>query len=833
DDWFFSPPLQLSAGTTYGVEFYYRALRSYRSEQMEVFWGTAPSPAGMTGGQIWSSPGFTNTDYAGALTTAVTPATAGVYYIGWHATSPNGEGIHVDDVGVGIPPSSCAGNPLPADGATGVGRNADLSWSAAADATGYKLYFGTDSPPTNLANGIDLGNATTYDPGSMAYGALHTWRIVPYNAYGEAAGCPAWSFTTEANPVLVTTFPYTENFDGVTAPALPDGWEVANGATANDVRWATNTAHPRSSPNAMAIAYDPDSALDDWFFSPPLQLTAGRVYQVKFYRRARNSDYTERLEVLWGTAPTAAGMTGGQIWNDSFSGTTYSQETTSLFTPAASGVYFIGWHGYSLANKRGIYVDDISLALTLDCPTNPTPADGATGVDVDANLSWSGATGATGYRVYFGTDNPPTNIANGALALMPSYNAPPLADGTPHYWRIKPYNADGEITNCPVWSFTTLSHDYGAGGGYNFANSTPGAAGSPWGQPTYQWIAEQSHEVTAWTSGNANDGYVTVDLAPYLGGAGFPFFGTTYTSLHIGSNGLLAFGSPPSTTSYGTDSFPSTTNPDNLLAGAWMNLDLSHGFLYSDAHLYYGGDATRFVVTYWHAHQYSLIGSPNYVTFQIILYPTGRIVAQYNQAESYGTTSGVLTSIEGDAIIGIENVDGTQGIGYRVNGAGGPMFGSDLALAMAPVGVPLAVDLAGFAAEAQSNQVVVTWETVSELNNAGFNLYRSSLADGAGRALLAFVPAQSPGSTAGASYRYADAGVAAGQTYWYWLEDVDLSGATTLHGPVSATANTPTAVTLGSMAASHSQGPAGLPPAALPAAAALALAAIYPLRRRR
>ena len=39
--------------------------------------------------------------------------------------------------------------------------------------------------------------------------------------------------------------------------------------------------------------------------------------------------------------------------------------------------------------------------------------------------------------------------------------------------------------------------------------------------------------------------------------------------------------------------------------------------------------------------------------------------------------------------------------------------------------------------------------------------------------------------------------VRTGQTHWYWLEDIDLSGATTLHGPVSVTMQTPTAVRLG------------------------------------
>ena len=123
---------------------------------------------------------------------------------------------------------------------------------------------------------------------------------------------------------------------------------------------------------------------------------------------------------------------------------------------------------------------------------------------------------------------------------------------------------------------------------------------------------------------------------------------------------------------------------------------------------------------------------------------------------------------------------------------------------------PLAVTLASFSAEPNVDRVTVDWETVSELDNAGFNLYRS--ADAAGPlTLLAYLPSQAPGSTAGAAYSYDDLDVQPGQTYWYTLEDVSLSGATTLHGPVSATVQAPTAVTLGDLQATPAANVAGLP----------------------
>ena len=99
---------------------------------------------------------------------------------------------------------------------------------------------------------------------------------------------------------------------------------------------------------------------------------------------------------------------------------------------------------------------------------------------------------------------------------------------------------------------------------------------------------------------------------------------------------------------------------------------------------------------------------------------------------------------------------------------------------------PLAATLVSFTAEAEENQVLVSWETASEIDTLGFTIYRSDGADNE-LAVLAFVPSQSPGSTAGAAYTYADAGVAAGQTYWYWLESVDLAGVTRMHGPVQVT----------------------------------------------
>ena len=131
--------------------------------------------------------------------------------------------------------------------------------------------------------------------------------------------------------------------------------------------------------------------------------------------------------------------------------------------------------------------------------------------------------------------------------------------------------------------------------------------------------------------------------------------------------------------------------------------------------------------------------------------------------------------------------------------------------------------------------MLVAWETLSEVDTAGFNLYRS-LSEGGERTLLASVPAQGPGSPAGALYSYQDTNVSASQAYWYWLEHVSLGGATTLAGSVSVIYQAPTAVTLSGIDAGQSPLPVpapAVPMGALPAVAGLAMAVVYALRRRR
>jgi len=88
----------------------------------------------------------------------------------------------------------------PSNGSTNNGINSDIDWNAAARATSYDVYFGTDSTPDG---GEFLGNTASsiwFLP-ALNYDTVYYWQIVARNSAGTTAGA-VWSFRTEVAPFV-------------------------------------------------------------------------------------------------------------------------------------------------------------------------------------------------------------------------------------------------------------------------------------------------------------------------------------------------------------------------------------------------------------------------------------------------------------------------------------------------------------------------------------------------------------------------------------------------------------------------------------------------------
>jgi len=131
--------------------------------------------------------------------------------------------------------------------------------------------------------------------------------------------------------------------------------------------------------------------------------------------------------------------------------------------------------------------------------TNPEPGDGASGQNIDVDLSWTADPTATAHDVYFGTDAaslPPVSLDQAGT----TYDPGTLAANTTYYWRIDEKNAGG-LTTGAVWSFTTAP--------------APGAASSPIPADGLSDL-DPASIVLSWTAGSdatSHDVYLGTDQA--------------------------------------------------------------------------------------------------------------------------------------------------------------------------------------------------------------------------------------------------------------------------------------------------------------------------------
>jgi hypothetical protein len=235
--------------------------------------------------------------------------------------------------------------------------------------TSYKLFVGTDYPPTNLANGIDVGNTFSYSlTEELEYSTAYNWQIVPTNEQGDATDCPIWTFTTQGDIVIDFNYvdEYFEGFEDAEVGYLPIGMTYADNNN-DDSYWsaianseASQNAHSGNNGVHMRFSFAGDH--DDWLWTPALNMIGGNTYHISFwYTGSAMSASSEAMKVAIGSTPSAAGMTVELFDDFSIDHTTY-QMVTVEFTPEEDGIQFLGFYAYTaMWDQFVLLLDDISI----------------------------------------------------------------------------------------------------------------------------------------------------------------------------------------------------------------------------------------------------------------------------------------------------------------------------------------------------------------------------------------------------------------------------------------------------------------------------------------
>ena len=362
-------------------------------------------------------------------------------------------------------PPGQATNPSPADSATNVDVDADLSWTAGTGSTSSDVYFGTTSP------GAFQGNqtATTFDPGAMANDTTYYWRIDEINGDGTTTG-NVWSFTTiVAAPSQATNPSPADTATNVDVDA-DLSWTAGSGSTSSDVYFGTSSPGTFQG-NQTATTFDPGTMANNTTYYWRIDeinaggTTTGNVWSfttiVAAPSQATNpspADTATDVDIDADLSWTAgSGSTSSDVYFGTTSpGTFQGNQTATTFdqgTMANGATYY--WRIDEL-NAGGTTTGNVWSFTTIVAEpgqaSSPNPADSATDVSINADLSWTAGSGSTSSDVYFGTSSPGTFQGNQTAT---TFDPGTMANDTTYYWRIDEINAGGTTTGV-VWSFTTI-----------------------------------------------------------------------------------------------------------------------------------------------------------------------------------------------------------------------------------------------------------------------------------------------------------------------------------------------------------------------------------------
>jgi hypothetical protein len=275
--------------------------------------------------------------------------------------------------------------------------NADLMWTGGdpdvGDTVTYDVYFGTSTSPPHV--GFNQ-SGLSYDPGTLGYNKLFYWRIVAWDNHGAMRAGPLWHFTTGVQP---NQPPYV--------PSSPSPANGSTGVSVNaDLGWTGG---------------DPD--VGD----------------------------TVTYDVYFGTSSSPPIVIHNQ------SSLSYNLGTLAYYT-----VYYwkiVAWdnHGASTAGPRWQFRTAYQINRPPYAPSNPSPVDGATGILVNSDLSWTGGDPDSGdfvtYDVYFGSSFHLTKIksnTSGTSCALDNLNY-----SMKYYWKVVAWDNHQNTNASPLWSFTT------------------------------------------------------------------------------------------------------------------------------------------------------------------------------------------------------------------------------------------------------------------------------------------------------------------------------------------------------------------------------------------
>ncbi len=355
-----------------------------------------------------------------------------------------------------------AHGPSPSEGLTDVPADVVLSWMPGESAVTHNVYLGTNFDDVNDATATnDLGvlvssgqTATAYDPASrLEFGQTYYWRVDEVEAGNTVVKGGVWSFTTEPLYYMVKDIMVTASLPTAAGSGDPEAIVDGNGLTdglhdiANGTMWSAKAAEG----DAVWLQFD---------FNRPYKLYGMHVWNHNSQFEYALGFGFKDITIEYATEPNEWVTLGDYELARASGLATYAGERIDVDGVAARSIRInvASTHG----GREDAGLSEIQFLYKPVAAREPEPADGETGVDFDASLSWRAGREAVSHEVHWSTDS--DAVAEDAALLdtvtVNTYDLPMLDLGTTYYWKIVEVN-DAETSTSwasDIWSFSTPAY---------------------------------------------------------------------------------------------------------------------------------------------------------------------------------------------------------------------------------------------------------------------------------------------------------------------------------------------------------------------------------------
>jgi len=323
-----------------------------------------------------------------------------------------------------VPPPPCSGTPgsFAVTGPTAAicpGGFANLGMSGSYSVSGLTYQWQQSStsavgPWTNVTAGPTSATSGTFINFTTPTLNATTYYQVVVTCTNSTNSTANGAATINIQPVTISTVPYFEGFEGVTANNLMPNcsWVASSPTTVCRTYTAANTQNriPRTGSKFASFNYLP--AGTNAYYTNGIQLEPGITYSAALWYTTEYFGYTNwsDLSIYLCTSQNPAGVTSTIVSSNGPALSPVHKLLSNTFTVATSGIYYLGISATSNGACCGYNLSWDDLSVTIPCQIN-SPALGLSANSTticagsQVNLTASGAnnyvwnTGATGSSI--------------------------------------------------------------------------------------------------------------------------------------------------------------------------------------------------------------------------------------------------------------------------------------------------------------------------------------------------------------------------------------------------------------------------------------------------